>query len=397
MDLQNWLASIAACEIEEILDPPRRERIMLDYMYESMKEKIKMKKSLPEEEMNTQIYIATQRALFKLDDSIISYHLMKKKFPQWRIAQDAGLNKDALEKITQNIYSIWKETEKDLKHPLSERFYRVCERYDTSYLILGDILSSDPLRAKEKLENPELFEAEIKKCYQARLQQQKSKVSRAAIYSTLSIFVTKVLIGLMIELPIDKYLNEFRIETIAMSIGIPSLLMLLIVSSVRPPSKQNLQKVILETMKITYVTNQKDSYLIKSSFPKSGAVIPFYIITFVAAFWVIWLGLGKLHFSWISKIIFIIFLSLISFAGTKIKERAKELSVEEDKVGILGSIMDWFSLPFIQLGKWMSGQWTKYNVIIIFLLTLIDYPFQIFVEFLEQWRTFIKERKEEIH
>jgi len=28
---------------------------------------------------------------------------------------------------------------------------------------------------------------------------------------------------------------------------------------------------------------------------------------------------------------------------------------------------------------------------------LIEAPFQIFVEFLEQWRSFLREKKEEIH
>lgn len=397
MHLQDWLASIAACEIEEILDPPRKERILIDYMFESMKEKIKLRHNIPEEEKNIQIYIATQRALFKLDNSIIAYHLLKRKYPNWRILQSSGLNKNDLEETTKNIYSIWTEIEKSLKHPLSERFYRICERYDTPYLILGDIFSYDPAAAQEILKNPELLELEIKKIYQTRLGLQKSKVSRAAIYSTLSIFVTKVLIGLMFELPIDKHFHQFRIETIGLSIAVPSFLMLFLILSIRPPSKQNMQKVIMETMKIAYVNAQNDTYLIKSAIVKSGAVIPFYFVTFVAAFLAIWRALELLKFYWPSKIIFIIFLSLISFAGTKIRERAKELSVEEGRASFLGSIIDWFSLPFIQLGKWMSGQWARYNVILVLLLTLIDYPFQIFIEFVEQWRTFIKERKEEIH
>jgi hypothetical protein len=55
------------------------------------------------------------------------------------------------------------------------------------------------------------------------------------------------------------------------------------------------------------------------------------------------------------------------------------------------------SLPFIAVGKWLSGQWSKHNTFIVFLVALIDLPFQIFVELLEQWRYFVKEKKEEIH
>ena len=130
-----------------------------------------------------------------------------------------------------------------------------------------------------------------------------------------------------------------------------------------------------------------------------GIIFILYSITFLLTFWLIWwaLGLEPLNFSWPSKIIFILFLSLISFAGTKIRERAKELSVEDEKGGIGGILIDWFSLPFIRLGKWLMGQWVRYSFVLVLITALVDLPFQVFVEFLEQWRYFIKEKREEIH
>ncbi len=38
--LFDWLLGITACEIEEVLDPPRKERALIDYMTEFMMEKI---------------------------------------------------------------------------------------------------------------------------------------------------------------------------------------------------------------------------------------------------------------------------------------------------------------------------------------------------------------------
>ena len=68
-----------------------------------------------------------------------------------------------------------------------------------------------------------------------------------------------------------------------------------------------------------------------------------------------------------------------------------------DKTGFFTFLIDTFSLPFLRVGRWLSGQWMKYNVILVLIVALIDMPFQIFVEFLEQWRTFLREKKEEIH
>lgn len=88
---------------------------------------------------------------------------------------------------------------------------------------------------------------------------------------------------------------------------------------------------------------------------------------------------------------------MISFAGVKIRQRAKELMVEKEKETFLQSIIDLFSLPIIQVGRWLSNQWAKYNAVAVLFNSLLDMPFQFFVEFLEQWRSFLKEKKEKIH
>lgn len=427
VQLQDWILGIAACEVEETLDPRQRENAQMEYMAELMFQRIEVKGGLPDynppatsevpsrrvageseshsslysewapTEKNIQIYIAVQKALFKLDSPIISYNLLKKRYPQWQI-----LPLPLLEEITKNIYSIWENIEKDLKHPLAEKFYRVCEQYDTSYLILGDIFSQDPPKIQEKIQNPEILENSIKDAYQKRLKQLKSRLGRAAIYVTLSIFVTKMLLAFAIEVPFDKYVTgEFNLFTLGLNILIPPFLMFFLVLTIRPPGKENFQKVILEVMKIVHEQKRKDIYQIKDT-PKRGLILKsiiflFYFITFVVSFGLIWWVLSKLDFGILSKIIFLIFISLISFAGVKIRERAKELQVEPDKGNIFTFFMDTFSLPFIRMGKWLSAEFARFNIIVVFFNSLIDMPFQIFVEFLEQWRYYLKEKREEIH
>lgn len=397
IELYDWLLSLAACEVEEILDPLRRERALIEYMEESMKEKILFPTEIIESDKDIQISIAVQKALFKLDKPIISYHLFKKYYPNW-----LGLTSPTLDEVTKNIYLIWKKIEKDLKHPLIEKIYRICERYDTPYLILGDILSGDPFKSREKIETPEVFENLIREAYSKRLKQIRSRAGRAALYSTISIFISKMLVALLIEVPFDKYITgDFSYQTLGLNILIPPSLMFFLVLTIPNPRKSNLEKVVIETMKITFTAEKKDVYPIRSLKKRSVflnfLITLFYLATFVVSFGLIWWGLEKLNFGILSRIIFIIFFSLICFAGVKVRERSKELIVEEGKEGFLSFLLDSFSLPFIRMGKWLSNQWARYNIIMVFLTFLIDMPFQIFVEFLEQWRRFIKEKKEEIH
>ncbi len=70
---------------------------------------------------------------------------------------------------------------------------------------------------------------------------------------------------------------------------------------------------------------------------------------------------------------------------------------EKEKETFLRSLIDLFSLPIIQVGRWLSNQWDRYNAVTILFNSLLDMPFQLFVEFLEEWRSFLREKREKIH
>ena len=129
----------------------------------------------------------------------------------------------------------------------------------------------------------------------------------------------------------------------------------------------------------------------------NGFLAIFYLLSFAISFYLIVRGLQKLNFGVISIIIFVVFLSLILYAGIRIRHRAKELQIELEKENFFNLIFDFMTLPLVMFGKWLGGQWARWNLLIILFNILIELPFQYFTEFLEQWRYFLKEKKDEIH
>ena len=77
-------------------------------------------------------------------------------------------------------------------------------------------------------------------------------------------------------------------------------------------------------------------------------------------------------------------------------KRAQELTMEDEKEGFFSFVADIFFLPVQGLGRWLSNKWKKYNALTALFNALIDMPFSAFIEFVEKWRYFIKERKDEI-
>lgn len=399
LQFYNWLVEVASCEIEETLCPSIREMSLIDYMFCLMKKKIKINEKvyesglLKKEDKDIQIYIATQQALFKFDTPIISYNLIKYKYPSWKKA-----DQDLLFKISQNICKIWAKIDHDLTHPLSAKFYAVCEKYDTPYLLLGDILAES---AEKEIQDPATLESLIKKNYQKRLGTLKERIYRAAIYSTLSIFITKVLSLLILELLLSAMLTgHLNFFNLVFDVLIPTLLMFALVFTIKPPSKKNLNIAIMETMKIVYEKENADFYEIKIR-KKRGvfarAFLSFvYVVSTFISFGLIYLFFKAFQFPISSIVVNIIFIALILFAGGALRKKAQELTIENEKEGFLSFMSDVFFLPVTGMGQWLSSKWKKYNAIAAFFNALVDMPFSVLVEFLERWRYFIKERKEEM-
>ena len=402
INFYNWLLEIAACEIEETLAPPIKETALIDYMFELMKERIRVseaffeKNILKKEEKDMQIYIAVQQALLKLDKPIISYNLIKYKYPGWNDASE-----ELLFKISQNICKIWSKIEQDVSHPLAKKFYIICEKYDTPYLLLGDILQNDPEKTGKEISEPSVLESSLKSAYKKRLSTLKIRLWRAAVYSTLSIFLTKMLSLVVLEIFLAKILTgHLNFWSLAADVLIPTILMFVLVATIGSPSSKNLNLAIMETMKIAYQKEKTDIYEIKA--PRKRGILTrlaislFYSLAAFVSFGLIYWVFHAFKFPITSIVINIIFIALIVFAGTALRKRAQELTIEDDSESFLSFITDVLFLPITGMGRWLSNKWKKYNAIAAFFNALIDMPFSVFVEFLERWRYFIKEKKEEI-
>ena len=177
--------------------------------------------------------------------------------------------------------------------------------------------------------------------------------------------------------------------------------MFLFTVTIKLPTESNLGVVLMETMKIVYKNEKIDTYEVKIT-RKRGVLTKLIIsliyllgafVSFGAVVWIFKLA----GFPPTSFVINIMFVALIVFAGLAIRKRAQELTVEERPTGFLGFLFDILFLPVAATGRWLSNNWKKYNAIAAFFNAMIDMPFSIFVEFLEQWRFFLKEKKEEIH
>lgn len=401
INLYEWISEMTACEIEEILDPPLLKYAIIDLMVEALTERIRLapEVKLSPEERLTQIFIACHRTLYQMDDAFICYRLLKRNLSSW----ENPANEELLIMASQ-ITAIRQSTEALLVHPLASEFYKIGEKYDTIYLIIGDIFGQfkeNPQEIIQNLVNEESLEELIANEYYKRLSTLRRRLFRAAIYATASIFVSGAAMLYLIEVPLAKLVyGQFSRLAVTVDILLPTTVMFLLVGIVRLPKEENLTRVIAEIKKILYPSRETDSYEVRSRKKRGWLtelfIVLLYLITTLGTLAVTYYAFYLAEIPVTSLIIDTVNVAMIVFAGIIIRTRAKEMTIEEKPV-FWEFLLDFLSVPIGKVGQWFSKKWKEYNLISIFFTALVDMPVLTFIELIENWSFYLKEKKAEIH
>ncbi|HMB65814.1 MAG TPA: hypothetical protein VKO42_02970, partial [Patescibacteria group bacterium] len=328
----------------------------------------------------------------------LSFILFKYFNGEWKAAGD-----EEIKSIGENIDAHRQAINKQLEHPLARQIDKVVGRYSIFYSILTDMMREDPVYFYNVVSSkPEVFSDLAKKIFNKRFKQSKSKLWRAATRSIIYIFLTKSIFVIILEVPATKWLGE-TIDPLSLAINIlfPPFLLFLAVFFTRLSNEENTSRVIEGVKEITFQEDQRSEPVYLRSPSKRGRVSnfvfgTFYSLTFLISFGaVVWI-LDQIGFNWVSIIIFLFFLAFVSFFAIRIRKTTREFIIVEPKENIFTFLLDFFSIPIIAVGKWLSQRFSRLNVFVFILDFIIEAPFKVFVEIAEQWTKYVKERKDDI-
>jgi len=394
-----WIISVAASDIEERLGKNQVDLAVIDYMYDILSENIKLPEDSPySEERDVQIFLGIHRSLLKFDREMLSFILFKYYNPNWQTATSADIEQAAVD-----ILALKKAINDQIDHPLADQLSRIISRYTVFFSILIDVISESPEEVYQCFsKDPKAFPRKIKQVCATRYKEARAKLWRAALRSIIYIFITKSIFVLILEVPATKFFGEeMNIISLIINILFPALLLFLIVFFTRLPSSANTDKIIEGIEEIVFNEKQKrETFKLRKGI-KRGAVMNatfgiLYTVTFFISFGIIVWGLNKINFNWVSIIIFLFFLAFVSFFSIRIRKNARELIIVPPKENILSFFADFFYVPIVVAGKWLSEKFSHINVFVFILDFIIEAPFKIFVEIAEEWTNYVKERKEDI-
>lgn len=398
-ELANWIIALTATEIEELLGENDIDTTIVEYMYDVLRSDISVPENSPFiDDDEIQIYLGIHRNFLKYDRAMLSFILFKYYNANWQTAK----NED-IEKVAKRILAVREAIEKQLDHPLVNQLNRIISRYTVFFSILKDVIEEDPKGVYETFKrDPKAFPRLIKNVCNKRYKMARAKLWRAAIRSILYIFITKSLFAIALEVPATKWFGE-ELNGFALMVNIvfPALLLFVVVLFTRLPSEANTAKIVEGIHEIVFEEHErKDPFRLREPVKRGktlGVVFALiYTVTFFISFGSVVWALNYIGFTWVSITIFIFFLTFVSFFAIRIRKTARELLIIPPRENLLSFFADFFYVPIVVAGKWLSEKFSQINVFIFVLDFIIEAPFKIFVEMAEEWTKYVKERKDEI-
>lgn len=395
----DWLLSVMAAEIDHHLVHYHKDEAMVDCMYRVMRKDFDLTEEISDEkERNYQVFIAIHRALIKSDQAIIRYHILKFVLPGWFTNDPL-----AVQHFAKHFYQYRHYIDHQTDHPLKDRLMRQAKRFSIVFNVLRDVMDQYGTNFESLLDDPEDLAAQIRAAAERRYTRARMKLRRSYTRAIIYIFITKMLLALLIELPYDLYVLKTPNYTPLLINGLfHPFLMLIIALSISTPSKKNTDKIVEVLTKIIRTEPHPGFLITKRTIFKrnpfvTGLFTGFYALTFLVSFGLLMWALSLLHFNIVSSLVFIFFFTVISFFGVKLRGEMRDLVIVDKNVNAITFFIDFLTVPIIHMGRWLSEKSPKINVFLFVLDGIIEAPLKVVMEALEEWGSFQQEKKEEIY
>lgn len=395
--LEKWVVSVMSFEIEDYLKPSIRDDATVELMYKTIRPQFDLSKDIfNPEDQDIQIYLAIHRALIKSDPAMLRFHLLYYYAPQWRY-----MTPDETISFAEEMPQLIDRIDHQINHRLGDRLYNYMKKFAPIFIILRDILRAHPHDTQKIMADPRRLHQAVSAACQKRYQAATTKLSRGVTRSIIYIFLTKIIMAFIFELPYELLiLNHVKILPLAINVIFHPVLMFLIATSINVPAEANTQKIFQGIYEVAYNPAEKEVIKRKQQTVRSSGVLNaifniLYALAYIITFGlIIWL-LVALEFSIVSGFLFLLFLSVVSFFALRLRQTAKELVIIDKRDGFLNIVFDFFALPVLRAGRWISGKTSKVNIFMFIMDFIIEAPFKILVETIEDWVSFQQQKKEE--
>jgi hypothetical protein len=383
----DWLVGVMSAEIEEKFNLNTDYRKFTNFAFQAIKQKVKLTQ---ENQLELLLFIAVDRIFTQSDEAQVGFHILRLLDNKWmeRQSDESGVMVDAYQLYSQAIH-----------HKLLGRLSRFVRRQTGPLVLLRDIYFSSPGEFETVITDKDKFYSKAKEVLGVQLGLTGAAVKTAVVRSIVYVFLTKMIIGLLVEMPLDTLLVG-HVEWVPLIINLlfPPILMWLMSRQIALPGESSRAALIEQCWQTVaeFETLQDDSDVLEDTVRQGflgwyGVFSVLYSLVFAGVFFLILYVLRLFGFSLASMAIFVFFLTVVAFFAFRIRQTAQLYSYKNDT-----GLSDTITLPLLAVGAIFNQGLVHLNFLAFVFDFILEAPYKTILRILDSWVQFLSAKKEEV-
>ena len=392
---QKILISCVASEIEAFLYPAPSDDLIVEALYHTVKDRIRRSDALSPEEFNTQVYIAARRSLLKNDNKALIYALWRRVTPNWGNETDVGSIRLVGEQFARTIRGIESRVDDDFNLHLTPKL----RNQSIFFSLLKELVDQYGLEAKNIISNTSYFDELVTENLKSKYKKQSERSRRSGWRAVGYVFFTKIILAFVIELPYEVFfLKGIVYPAFITNIVFHPLLLLAITWRIRFDEADNTGFILNGLHEVLYGSISKpiSGGRRGGSFVR-GLFTVLYGAMFLGIFYAIISLLQSFNFNIVSIVLFLLFLTIVSYFGLRIRFNAKRWKADSGTDGAFVTLWNLLTLPLVSMGQWFIRRVATVNLFVLFLDFIIETPFKLLLSTLDSFISYLKEKSEETY
>ncbi len=392
-NLRKKLVSLSASEIELFLYPTVADEFVIDAFYKTVVDRIKSNYLSPEE-LTVQVYVACRRGLLDNDDDKLFYHLFLTYVPQWK---NENLSELEIEGVASILFAVFEKIKRELNHSVRWQLVARLKNYSIYFSVVRELIERFGIESERIFSDQAYLDMQIKEFLEKKNERENARTKQSGVRAVFYILITKIILAFVFELPYELKVLE-RIDYIPLLSNVlfhPFLLFIMASTAVRLDEK-NTDAVVNGVHTVLYGGEVKMIMLKSERSGGFGALfLILYVILFAVTFSILLSILRSLSFNPVSILLFLFFLTLVSYFGLRIRYNARRHMVERSSEGTLALLWSVFTLPIIRVGRWLSTKFAAVNIFVFILDFIIETPFKLILRFADAFLFYLREKRED--
>jgi hypothetical protein len=378
-----WVLDGLSVETEALLGGDHSaQNVLVRFATHHYGEMLKADAIAAEKDFELSLYVATHKALLRSDIAMVRRTIVS-------LYQQTPEDMNAFIRLNETVDRVFLSD-------LTAKLTRVASKYGAPWRVLKGMLADqsavdDLLPVKEKFMSA--YETQSQKEYDYTTR----RLNRGVIKSVVFLFITKVIVGLAVEVPYDIVVyGSVAMLPLLINILFPPVYMASLRWSLTMPGSANIEATSKYAQQLLYGEGVMPKHIIRLKSRSSIVLNVLFAAMFFVSFGVVVTILASLGFNIMQGFIFFLFISTASFLGFRLSRLVREYEMFTARQNFFDAVRDFIYTPFVIVGRWLSDKYSKVNIVTLVLDMAIELPLKTFLRLIRQWTRFLNEKRDEI-